>query len=169
MNDKLQILLALWQQLQDVTTLTSYVKTGFKQDGERMYIGRAQVVIDKTCANTLIFNETGFWEDEHGAHVYFSNVLRWTLDVQALVISLEHLRRGPKAPVFLFYLTPSTKHSLVSVNPYLCGEDTYCGQLHFDHQGLRLNWRVIGPKKNDEIHCCYLWEDEDALFLRIFK
>ena len=85
----------------------------------------------------------------------FSNVFRWTLDRSAGVISLEHLRRGADHPVFLFHLAPSSKHSLSSVDSHLCEGDAYFGQVHFDRYSLRLNWRVIGPKKNEEIDYYY--------------
>lgn len=85
----------------------------------------------------------------------FSNVFRWTLDRKAGVISLEHLRRGLDRPVFLFHLAPSGIQSLSSVDSHLCGDDTYFGQIHFDLYAFRLNWRVIGPKKNEEIDYFY--------------
>lgn len=149
----LRVLLAFWEKLQGVTQLTFQAETKSKQGWTAK--GQAEVIIEKTSSNTLIFNEKGYWQGKQEADVCFSNVLRWTLDVHDLVISLEHLRRGPRSPVFLFYLAPSGKHSLVSVDPHLCGKDTYFGHVHFDHDSLQLNWRVIGPKKNEEIDCYY--------------
>src|SRR4029077_659265 len=112
-------------------------------------------IVTKKEDHTLIFHEKGIWQDKEGTEVNFSNVFRWTFDRHAKVIALEHLRRGPDHPVFLFYLAPSGNHSLSSVDSHLCGGDTYFGQIHFDRYSLRLNWRVIGPKKNEEIDYYY--------------
>ena len=72
------------------------------------------------------------------------------------MISLERLRRGPDPSVFLFRLALSGKNLLSSVDSHLCEGDTYFGQIHFNRYNLRLNWRVIGPKKNEKIDCFYL-------------
>jgi hypothetical protein len=150
-----QILLAFWEKLNGVTQLTFHAKTKSKEEKGWNGKGQGEVVIVKEGSNTLIFNEKGAWQGKQGGEVSFSNIFRWTLDENAGVISLEHLRQGPNHPVFLFHLTPSGKHSLSSVDSHLCKEDIYFGQIHFEHYSLRLNWRVIGPKKNEEIDCFY--------------
>lgn len=154
-ENKIQILLTFWEKLVGVTQLAFNAKTKSKElqgwDGK----GKGEVIVVKPDNKTLIFNEKGTWQDKQGAEVGFSNAFRWTLDRAAGVISLEHLRRGVDYPVFLFYLAPSGKHSLSSVDSHLCEGDTYFGQIQFDSYSLRLNWRVIGPKKNEEIDYYY--------------
>jgi hypothetical protein len=103
----------------------------------------------------LTFNEKGHWKGRTGPSVSFSNIFRWTLDRTAEVISLEHLRRGLDHPVFLFHLVPTSEYSLSSIHSHLCDDDSYFGQVDFDEQGLRLSWRVIGPKKNETIEYFY--------------
>ncbi|HEX4840353.1 MAG TPA: DUF6314 family protein, partial [Rhabdochlamydiaceae bacterium] len=71
------------------------------------------------------------------------------------IISLEHLRQGIDNPVFLFHLQPSGLHSLSSKDSHLCAGDTYLGQILWAQNCLRLKWRVIGPKKNEELHYYY--------------
>lgn len=154
-ENKTQILLAFWEKLQGVTQLTFHAKSKSKEDKGWNGKGQGQVTLTKEGYNILIFNEKGSWQDKQGNEVSFSNIFRWTLDRHVGVISLEHLRRGPESPVFLFYLAPNGKHSLSSVDSHLCGGDTYFGQIHFDRYSLRLNWRVIGPKKNEEIDYYY--------------
>lgn len=105
--------------------------------------------------NSILFYENGTWSGHAGTEVSFKNVFRWTLNDEASVISLEHLRRGVDKPVFLFHLAPSSDGSLSSVDSHLCGGDVYFGQAAFDKQGLRLDWKVIGPKKNEVINYCY--------------
>lgn len=154
-ENKTQILLAFWNKLNTVKNLTFLAKTKSKEisgwDGK----GQGEVISTKEGYNILIFNEKGMWQNKEGIEVSFSNVFRWSLDRNAGVISLEHLRRGADHPVFLFHLAPSNKNSLSSVDSHLCGGDTYFGQIHFDQTNLRLNWRVIGPKKNETIDYYY--------------
>lgn len=154
-ENKAQILLAFWEKLLTVKQLTFHAKTKSKEEGGWIGKGQGEVISIKSNARTLVFNEKGTWQNKEGADVSFSNVFRWTLDLNAKIISLEHLRHGPEHPVFLFHLTPSGKHSLSSVDSHLCEGDTYFGQIHFDSYNLRLNWRVIGPKKNEELDYFY--------------
>lgn len=154
-KNKTQVLLAFWKKLQSVTQLTFHAKTNSKNEGGWSGKGQGEVICSKTDGNILIFNEKGTWQGKQGVDTSFSNVFRWTLDCNAKMISLEHLRRGLEHPVFLFHLTPSGPHSLSSVDSHLCEGDTYFGQIHFDTYSLRLNWRVIGPKKNEELDYYY--------------
>ncbi len=152
---KAQVLLAFWEQLQKVKQLTFNAKTKSKEEHGWNGKGSGEVLVTKEGSNILVFQEKGIWQGKQGAELNFSNVFRWSLDRLAGVIALEHLRRGPDHPVFLFHLAPAGKSSLSSVDSHLCEGDTYFGQIHFDHYGLRLNWRVIGPKKNEEIDYYY--------------
>lgn len=147
--NKLQVLLAFWERLSSVSQLTFNAKS----KGESGWNGKGggEVAIIKEGGNRLVFNEKGCWQGKQGGDVNFRNVFRWTLDRSAGVIALEHLRRGSDHPVFLFHLAPSGKHSLSSVDSHLCEGDVYFGQIQFDRYSLCLNWRVIGPKKNEEI------------------
>ncbi len=152
-ENKIQILLAFWEKLLKVAQLTFNAKS--REESGWNGKGKGDVVVVKENNNTLIFNEKGSWHGKLGDEVNFTNVFRWTFDRHIGVISLEHLRRGPDHPVFLFHLAPTSKHSLTSVDSHLCDGDTYFGQIHFDRFSLRLNWRVIGPKKNEEIDYYY--------------
>lgn len=154
-ENKAQVLLAFWEKLLSVKQLSFHAKTKSKDENGWNRKGQGEVVSIKNNCNTLIFNERGTWQGKQGVDIGFSNVFRWTLDLNAKMISLEHLRRGTNHPVFLFHLTPSGKHSLSSVDSHLCERDTYFGQIHFDNYSLRLNWRVIGPKKNEELDYYY--------------
>lgn len=154
-ENNIKVLLAFWEKLMGVTQLTFHAKTKSKEEKGWNGKGQGEVIMIREGSHRLIFNEKGTWQGKQGGAVSFSNIFRWTLDRNAGVISLEHLRRGPDHPVFLFHLAPSGKHSLSSVDSHLCEGDTYFGQIHFDQHSLRLNWRVIGPKKNEEIDYYY--------------
>lgn len=150
-----QVLLSFWEKLMGVTKLAFHAKTKSKEENGWHGKGQGEVVITREGANALLFTEKGVWQGKQSGEVSFSNVFRWTLDRMTGVISLEHLRRGPDHPVFLFHLAPNGKHSLASVDSHLCDGDIYFGQIRFDRYSLHLNWRVIGPKKNEEIDYYY--------------
>ncbi len=154
-DNKFQTVLAFWDRICTVKQLTFQAKSHSNMEEGWNGRGKGEVSITKSGGNLLIFSEKGSWQNAEGTETSFSNTFRWTLDRNAFMISLEHLRRGPDAPVFLFHLAPSGNNSLSSVNSHLCGEDTYFGEIHFDRYSLRLNWRVIGPKKNEEINYYY--------------
>lgn len=152
---KLAVLLAFWEKLLGVSQLNFHAKTNSKDDGGGNRKGQGKVISTRSSSHVLIFSEKGSWQDKQGLDVNFTNVFRWTLDLDAKIISLEHLRYGSLHPVFLLHLTPSGMQSLSSVDPHLCGEDTYFGQIHFDNHGFQLTWRVMGPKKNEELDYYY--------------
>lgn len=145
-------LLAFWEKLGSVTLL-SFTAKSKEPEVELGWNGRGRgnVAIVREGSNRLIFNEKGSWMNKQGQEFDFSNIFRWTLDRSREVVSLEHLRMGPDRPVFLFHLAPSGKHALASVDSHLCDGDAYFGQIHFNRRSFRLSWRVIGPKKNEEI------------------
>ncbi len=153
-ENKIEVLLDFWQKLSAVTKLTFAAHSKSSESQGWNGKGAGEVAVAKE-GHVLIFQEKGSWQGKQGEEVSFSNVFRWTLDRHAGIIALEHLRRGPDHPVFLFHLTPSGPHSLASVDSHLCEGDTYFGQIQFDRYTLRLNWRVIGPKKNEEIDYYY--------------
>lgn len=153
-ENKMKILNSFWEKLSTVKELTFKAKSKSKEENGWNGKGAAEVTVSKE-GNRLVFTEKGIWQNKEEVEIKFSNVFRWSYDRSAGVISLEHLRRGPDHPVFLFHMAPAGKSSLSSVDSHLCGGDTYFGQIHFDRFGLRLNWRVIGPKKNEEIDYYY--------------
>lgn len=154
-ENKKQTLLTFWDKLSTVKQLSFHAKTKSKENQGWNGKGTGKVTVTKEDGNTLIFHEKGSWQGKQEEEVGFSNVFRWTLDQNACVISLEHLRRGADHPVFLFYLAPSSNHSLSSMDSHLCEGDIYFGQVDFNRYSLRLNWRVIGSKKNEEIDYYY--------------
>lgn len=152
---RMPILLAFWKKLHQVKELSFHAKSKSKEGLGWNGKGKGEVIMTKENDNILIFNEKGTWLNPQGNEFNFSNVFRWTLDRYAGTISLEHLRRGADHPVFLFHLAPSSKQALSSIDSHLCGGDTYFGQIHFNLNSLRLNWRVIGPQKNEEMDYYY--------------
>lgn len=150
-----EILMNFWKKLGQVKNLAFHAKTKSKDYSGWNGKGKGEVSINQTHSNVLIFNERGVWQNDQGSELRFSNSFRCTLDTYAGIISLEHLRRGLEHPVFLFHLAPVNKQLLSSVDSHLCQGDVYFGTIQFNTQTLRLNWRVIGPKKNETIDYFY--------------
>jgi hypothetical protein len=71
------------------------------------------------------------------------------------LITLEHLRFGKERPVFLFHLAETAENTLESVSSYVCKADTYLGQVRCSDHYIKLNWRITGPSKNEEIDYVY--------------
>lgn len=154
-NENKQVLFACWDRLNKVHQLSFNAKTNSRDDLGWHGKGKGEVTVMREGDSAIIFNEKGNWHGKDDQSIDFSNIFRWSIDRHAGVISLEHLRRGPNHPVFLFHLAPSTNNSLSSVDAHFCEGDVYFGQLFLDRHSLRLNWRVIGPKKNEEIDYIY--------------
>lgn len=138
--------------------MVSHLSFSAKTNSNEMYgwnrYGEGTVAVIKN-GNLLIFNETGTWQGEEGSEVNFTNVYRWTLDLAGGRVGLEHLRQGASYPVFLFDLIPSSNCTLSALDPHLCKKDTYFGKIDFDSTAICLNWRVIGPRKNEEMNYYY--------------
>lgn len=152
----LSTLLEFWEKLSTVKKLSFSAHSKSKENSGWNGHGTGEVNVTKTGSKILLFHEKGFWKGKDNKEVSFMNIFRWTLDRMSGVISLEHLRHGIENPVFLFHLAPSTMHSLSSIDSHLFDGDSYVGQVHFDRYSLKLSWRIIGPKKNEEIEYCYL-------------
>ena len=146
----------VWDQLLKVQTLCFSAKS--KSMGVVSGwngIGKGAVELKKINGNVVIFQERGKWVSEEHKEFDFSNVFRWTLKAEEGAIMLEHLRLGAQHPVYLFSLVPIDPKTLESLDAHTCNEDFYFGQLRCDKHFVQFNWRVIGPKKNEEIDYLY--------------
>ncbi|MCI0510612.1 DUF6314 family protein [Chromohalobacter sp.] len=81
--------------------------------------------------------------------VAFRNVYRWDLHPER--IALYHERRGTEAAVWLFDLIADSASTLSSHAPHLCGADTYRARLTLEPRGFRLDWHIVGPRKDERL------------------
>jgi len=51
----------------------------------------------------------------------------------------------------LLHLAVTKPSFLESVDSNLCAEDTYLGNIFWNEDEIRFHWRIIGPRKNDEL------------------
>jgi|SRR5579862_2187914 len=148
-------LFGFWDRLKTVKQLNLHAKSRSRNETGWNGKGKGDVLVAKESDTVLVFQERGSWLMGQDQTMSFSNTFRWTLDRGAGMVSLEHLRLGPSAPVFLFYLAPTGSNLLASVDSHLCEEDAYLAQVVWDRYSIRLSWRVIGPEKNEEIEYHY--------------
>lgn len=149
------LLFSFWERLKQVNQLSLHAKSHSKDETGWNGKGKGDVLVAKEGDVALVFHERGSWQIRQDQNMAFSNTFRWTLDKDAGMISLEHLRLGPNAPVFLFHLAPTGNNRLASVESHLCEEDAYLAQVIWDRHSIRLTWRVIGPRKNEEMEYHY--------------
>lgn len=149
-----QTLQRIWNNLKAVTRVTLVAKSHSKQLGEWNRKGEGVVVV-KHDNQTLTFNEQGTWKENQKQVNHYSNSFRWSWKRFEGMLALEHLRLGENHPVFLFHLVPTKVNFLESLHPHLCGEDSYFGWLQYNDLFMQLNFRTIGPKKNEEIQYIY--------------
>lgn len=147
-------LLQFWEQLGKVQHLTLTAKSR-EVNEQSTKMGKAEVMITTPSASSLVFQEKGHWLLDQRPSSAFSNSFCWTLDLNASLVTLEHLRYGPTHPVFLFHLKPLGPHMLESVDAHLCSQDTYLGNIEWDHKRIEFRWRIIGPNKNTELTYYY--------------
>jgi len=153
-RNKKSDLLEFWDRLGKVERLSFSTKS---RQGEESTTktGKAEVLVSAPSSSHLIFQEKGYWFLDQLPETAFTNAFRWTLDLKTALITLEHLRYGPAHPVFLFHLAPTRPSLLESVDAHLCAEDTYLGSLTWSPQSIEFHWRIIGPRKNDELTYYY--------------
>lgn len=147
-------LIDFWKKLSLVDSL-NFTTRSVKDTESETKRGEAKVQKSFLNEDQILFHEVGEWVDGAHSKSHFSNQFLWTLDLVNERVSLEHLRYGPKNPVFLFDLKLSKKNSLVSQDPHLCKDDTYLGALIWSTKGIELNMRVIGPHKNHFLNYQY--------------
>lgn len=143
----------IWDRLSTISCLqfkaTSESTTGW--NGE----GRGSIQVEMPVEHVILFSESGHWTPQGSTAIAFRNVFRWTLDPQASIIRLEHLRFGPDNPVFLFELQPTTPSFWNTVSAHLCDKDTYDAVLHITPDALIMHWTIQGPAKNESIVYTY--------------
>lgn len=145
----------LWQRLLQVKHLSFSAQSKAEQSSGWNGIGKAKVEIHPAAARSIIFKEQGSWTSHEGKQFDFKNALRWTWHASKPVFILEHLHYGPEHPIVLFELKPINLTQFEMIQPFLCKQDTYLAHLHCDQHLIQLHWRIIGPKKNEEMHYIY--------------
>lgn len=146
----LSLLDTFWERLRCVSQVTFQFRSRSGNKGH----GTGVVTVEDQSSQ-LVFHEKGAWEGLQSQEFNFRNVFRWTKNRIDGMVTLEHLRFGVRNPVFLFHLVPAGPDYLESLHAHLCGQDTYFGQIVINPTALILTWRILGPKKNEEVTYTY--------------
>ncbi|PIS00696.1 MAG: hypothetical protein COT84_06225 [Chlamydiae bacterium CG10_big_fil_rev_8_21_14_0_10_35_9] len=148
-------LIRFWKRLIIVKSLSISAKSR-KGKETTTKTGKAEILSTSQTPLIITFEEKGYWYSDTTQDANFSNIFRWTLDEKNSLITLEHLRYGVNRPVFLFHLTSTQKNKLSSIDAHLCGDDTYLGNITWSPEQIIFHWRIIGPRKNDELIYHYI-------------
>lgn len=153
-NEEGRLMVKVWDQLKSVKqmTLLATSRSHTSNLWSRKGSGKVDSILD---GNVLTFREQGEWTADDGLHMSYRNTYRWTWHWREEMLSLEHLRRGDRHPVFLFYLTEGEDNLLESLNPHLCGDDTYFGWMQYNPLFLQMHIRTLGPVKNEKVETIY--------------
>lgn len=122
-------------------------KTGWNGHGE----GTIDVTQDEDSVR--LFESGTFTLAGQPRSVPMRNVYRW--DFFSDRIALLHERRGPEAAVHLFDLIPADDDTLVNAQVHQCAADAYSARLTLTPEGLDLEWRIVGPRKDERIFYRY--------------
>ena len=112
--------------------------------------GRGSVRVDAQKHGCL-FYESGRFYPARGTIVDMVNCFEWECGDDH--IRLSHRRRGEA--VYLFDLVPEADGIWRSATPHHCGDDIYRGVLTLETEQISLQWRVIGPRKDEHFHYIY--------------
>lgn len=153
-DNKMHILVTAWEKLKKIKQLTVISKSYLGEESGRNLQGKGEVT-QECQEGVILFHEKGVWRGRNHEEISFSNGFRFTIDRSHCLLSIEHIRRGVENPVFIFHLAPSGKQKLTSIDSHFCTPDAYFGQMSYDENTLKLSWRVIGPRKNEEIDYYY--------------
>lgn len=125
------------------------------------FIGAGNVSV--ICQNvttdnlTIDWQESGSWNKPH--KISFTNAYRWQLDAVNKTVSVSHARFGWDKLVHLVDLSFNTNNNCWdTITPHLCGSDNYqlsIASVDSDCLVLKLQWRIVGDKKDLNIVNCY--------------
>jgi len=106
----------VWARLGSIRNLTfkasSPTSTGWNG------AGFGNVDVSHAATDVIVYSETGKWTPTGGKQLSFTNSYRWTINIDASTIRLDHLRFGSDKPVYLFDLGILDDNCMASIDPY---------------------------------------------------
>ncbi len=138
-----------WLLLERSRSVTLFVRNG--ATGAVQAHGSGTVSVEPFGGSGMVMRERGRWSGPRGSGAHFADALRWTLDTDIGALRLEQIRRGPDEAAPLVEFVDDGSGSLTPLAPHLCGDDRYEGAVRFVDGVVEVAWRVVGPKKDQEI------------------
>lgn len=142
-----------FEKLLYVKHLQIYVTDNNKKNC--MGIANVSILKEVSTPNEIIHIENGFWKNKEG-DISFSNRVKFVLGENS--IKILHLRYHKNTPSFLVQLVELEKNLLSTSEPYLCKNDCYVAKMTIFEGSLFLGWKILGPKKDQEICIEYFSE-----------
>lgn len=118
-------------------------------------IGTGEVKVVLENLNSILFYETGRFNNTLNKSVKCSNIYQWDFDLNKNRISLSHLRFGLNNPVFLFDLVFNSANKMISEKPHLCKQDEYHAEVFIEKDIIKLNWLVKSNIKYNKMEYEY--------------
>ena len=105
--------------------------------------------------NKLFFKEEGSFKlDGNPKATKIFNEYIWT-QLSKDKLRLSHSRFGYDNEVVLFELEPINITHWASTEPHACGKDLYSAKLEIIDSTIKLEWSIVGPKKDEHISYFY--------------
>lgn len=114
--------------------------------------GEGYILQTWLSSSSWSIQEKGYWTNLSSRKLNFFNNWHWNIDSSTETVCIRRFRHF-NSPVIL-----SLKHSagrLISTAPYICGKDYYYLFIDLGLKKIKYHWKIIGPKKIDEIICLY--------------
>jgi hypothetical protein len=145
----------LFTDLMKIQKFEFKATTGKKSSTNWNGLGQGKV-ITSLKNNRLFFKEEGSFKlDSNPKATKIFNEYIWTR-LSKNKLRLSHSRFGYDNEVILFDLEPKTDTHWVSSEPHTCGKDLYSAQLWITSSSIKLDWNIIGPKKDEFITYLYI-------------
>ena len=161
----------IWDRLSRIVRLEFQASSGATSGTHWQGRGSAEVRTESTASAIRFFESGRFLPGASSTPTSVRNVYLWQREGQALLLS--HERLGRESGVFLLRFTQtgrewtdpepmdldgtSTKRTgpdretLQSSEPHRCGQDRYRATLRLTEDGIRLDWTVTGPHKDERL------------------
>ena len=112
-------------------------------------------VFIEVLGNHTFLSEKGRFIFDNGKSISTENEYLFIKNING-DLSLSHTRFGRDKPVFLFNIKFDAKQNKwLSIESHLCVKDYYSCEIYSNKNNLHLDWKIIGPHKNETINCTY--------------
>lgn len=148
-NDKLTAIIRLSAVLPNLSRFEFVAQSGAASEVGWNGWGTGAIDVVRQQDNVRFFESGTFTPDDQDRGIPMRNVYRW--DLHSERVSLSHERRGAAAAVWLFDLVAIDGDTLVSAEVHQCAADAYSATLTLVSDGIDLEWRIVGPRKDERI------------------
>ncbi|MDP0501050.1 MAG: DUF6314 family protein [Verrucomicrobiota bacterium JB022] len=141
----------LWSRLAAVRRFRFDARNG--PGSQTDWSGSGVGTVAVSAENGWLFAESGTYTTPHGHQLPMRNTYHWQREGQGIRLSHRRFQQ----PVYLFTLqtVDATGRRWQTDEPHLCGADLYQATLLVEDAALKLDWTIVGPKKNEALAYVY--------------